>query len=593
MQYRKLQSVLIRFLLAGLILLQAGMADAQKRSKKNKIVEKTEIAEQSKEPVAITPEQRRKAEMYHIDAEKYYILEDYAKSFVLYQKSLEMDPGNATAYNRTAQIYLKNDDFDKAVVNAQKAIELDPTNKFFYLTLAEIYSKKSDFENAALAYQKMIDQCPNTDEYLFELAAIYVFQKNFTAALGIYDRIEETFGINEEVILQKQKLFLKQSMLDEAVAEGQKLIDAHPGDPKYKLILAEILISNNQPEKAITYLKSVLEVDKENPRALLMLSDISRNNGDIESADKYLTQAFGNPELNLNQKMQVLVGFMQKLPDENAEKLCIGLGDQIIKAHPEESDAYAINGDLMMNLRESESAHQYYLKALKLGNSNYNIWQNIIQLEVSLELYDDAIKHGDEALELFPNQAALYWFIGSAYMANKDEIEAVGILEQGLKMTGSNNELKSFFHAQLGDAYNNLKEYAKSDKSYEAALSIDPNNDHVLNNYSYFLALRKEKLDLAKKMSTKLVEENPDDPTYLDTHAWVLYMLTDYVNARIFIEKALKGENISGTVLEHYGDILFKLGEIDAAIVQWQKAKGLDETSDLIDKKIADRKLYE
>ena len=145
----------------------------------------------------------------------------------------------------------------------------------------------------------------------------------------------------------------------------------------------------------------------------------------------------------------------------------------------------------------------------------------------------------------------------------------------------------------LGDAYNSLENHAKSDEAYESVLAIDPNNYSVLNNYSYFLALRKEKLNLAKKMSVKLVKDNPDNPTYLDTHAWVLFMMENYKEAKRIMERALKSDNASGIHHEHYGDILYQLGDVDGAVEQWSKAKGLNSASELIDKKIADRKLHE
>jgi hypothetical protein len=53
------------------------------------------------------------------------------------------------------------------------------------------------------------------------------------------------------------------------------------------------------------------------------------------------------------------------------------------------------------------------------------------------------------------------------------------------------------------------------------------------------------------------------------------------------------GDQDSPAILEHYGDILFKLGEVDKAVSYWQKAKALGSDSELIGKKIADRKIYE
>ncbi len=574
-------------LLISIILISSINSFAQRKKKKKKKNDQVETV------VVVSKEEKRKAEMYHTEAEKYYILDDFAKAFVLYQKALEIDPTNATAYYKIAQIYLKGEDKEKAVFNAQRAIKLDDTNKYFYLLLADIYTKQSNFEDAANTYESMIEKCKKANEYLFELAAIYIYQENYDKALSIYERIEDIFGLNEQVIGQKQKLYLKKSNLDMAIAEGQKLIDANPGEARYVLMLAEILISNNQSEKAIPYLEELIKNYPDNARALLMLADFYRKKGDTERSNIYLNKAFSMPDLNIQPKIQVLASFIQKLPNEDIEELTLSLSDKLIVTHPDDPRSYELKGGLNMRLKNDDDALLAYQKAIELGASNFNTWQNVLQMEIKLEKYDDAIKDGEQALELFPNQSGICWFLGTAYLAKKDNNSAVDVLERGKKLSSSNEELKSFFNAQLGDTYNNLSMHKESDAAYEAALAHNPDNDHVLNNYSYFLSLRKEKLDIAKKMSSKLVSRNPNNSTFLDTHAWVLYVIGEYEEARKYIEKAIAEKDISGTILEHYGDILFKLGDVDMAVKQWLKAKGMDDTSELIDKKIANRKLYE
>ena len=122
----------------------------------------------------------------------------------------------------------------------------------------------------------------------------------------------------------------------------------------------------------------------------------------------------------------------------------------------------------------------------------------------------------------------------------------------------------------------------------------NPNNAIVLNNYSYYLSLRKFNLEKAQKMSYKCNELEPNNGTYQDTYAWILYCLEDYDNARLWIEKALKnGGDKSAVIIEHYGDILFKLGEKKEAIDQWKKAKLIDSGSELLDKKIKNEDLFE
>jgi tetratricopeptide (TPR) repeat protein len=95
-------------------------------------------------------------------------------------------------------------------------------------------------------------------------------------------------------------------------------------------------------------------------------------------------------------------------------------------------------------------------------------------------------------------------------------------------------------------------------------------------------------------MAAQVIARNPTNATYLDTYAWVLYVMKDYKNARIHLEKAIDSDkNVSGTIVEHYGDVLYQLGEREKAVEQWKKAKSMGENSQQIDKKIATGQLIE
>ena len=140
---------------------------------------------------------------------------------------------------------------------------------------------------------------------------------------------------------------------------------------------------------------------------------------------------------------------------------------------------------------------------------------------------------------------------------------------------------------------NATKLYEKSDKAYDEALLLNPNNFGALNNYSYYLAVRKANLEKAEKMSAQLTKSNPENPTFLDTHAWVLYAREKFKEAKKVIERAISTGNANATHFEHYGDILFKLGDVNGAVQQWEKARGMNANSEVLNKKIANRKMYE
>ena len=194
----------------------------------------------------------------------------------------------------------------------------------------------------------------------------------------------------------------------------------------------------------------------------------------------------------------------------------------------------------------------------------------------------------------YPTEPLYYYFNGVSNSFFNNLNEAKNSLEEGIEYVFDNNALYSEFQNSLADVYNSMELYTQSDSLYEEILNTNPENIIVLNNYSYYLSLRKKDLQKAKKMAKKCNELEPDNGTYQDTYAWILYCLGDYKNAKKWLEKALKnGGDKSAVIIEHYGDVLFKLGQKKEAVVEWKKAKLIDPDSKLLDKKIKNEDLFE
>ena len=189
----------------------------------------------------------------------------------------------------------------------------------------------------------------------------------------------------------------------------------------------------------------------------------------------------------------------------------------------------------------------------------------------------------------------IYCFNGVANIQKKNYAEAVIVLNTGSKLVVDDKNLEGQFYTSLGDAYNELKDYLKSDENYEKALSLNPKDANVLNNYAYYLSLRGERLDKAEEMSRQSNELEPTQASYQDTYGWIMYKQNKFDDAKIWIEKSMSnGGDKSGAVLEHYGDILYRLGDIARAIENWQKARDMgDGVSEFLERKIMEKKLFE
>tara|TARA_Y100001972_G_scaffold129180_1_gene194955 strand:+ start:3058 stop:4767 length:1710 start_codon:yes stop_codon:yes gene_type:complete len=532
-----------------------------------------------------------KAESTLIEAEKEMILENYAKAYDLFQVALGLNPNNPTIHFKIAEVLSKNGESRQAVSYIKKAIELDRKNKYFHVLAAEIYKSISEYDLALKEYEFLVDNYPGSSSYLFDIAIIYQFQGKNQRALATYERAEEIFGLNEFVLREKQKIYLKERNYEALISDWDELIAAYPDNKDYTIELCEFLLQRNRVDEAKQRLEKLLVEEPDNMKAELLLSQISLRSGDLDKAIRLAENTLADSAFNYKAKFQLLNALVNLAVDsgkvEKVKDLSISLANQ----YTDQYEVQAFVGDLLFKMGEESAAVDYYLAALKIEQSDFKVWQNILNIEMRMEAYDRVVQHADAAMEYFPNQAILYFFSGTANQMIGNYQEAVNVLETGKKYALEEN-LIVLFQGQLGDSYNSLQMYEKSEIAYETALQYDPENSHVLNNYSYFLSLRSSNLDKALKMSAKLVELYPQEATFLDTHGWVLYTMGDYDKALIFLEKAA-GLKEDGTIIEHLGDVLFRLGRVDEAVKQWERASKLDDASENIDKKILDRKLYE
>jgi tetratricopeptide (TPR) repeat protein len=229
---------------------------------------------------------------------------------------------------------------------------------------------------------------------------------------------------------------------------------------------------------------------------------------------------------------------------------------------------------------------------VQLNGDNLQLWQNLLSLEMENKNYQKVVDFADEALSYFPNQPVLYLYSGSAHFSMNNYNNAIMLWEQGKAIVYGNERLKSSFAAQLADAYHANKQFEEAFNAYEEAIKANPVNYFAINNYAYYLSLQKKNLERAKELSARMVKANPDNATFLDTYGWVLFQNEEYQEALKYLEKAAQND-ASATIVEHYADALYKTGEKEKALKQWKRAKSLGGASDLIDKKISEKKYYD
>ena len=529
------------------------------------------------------------------DGNKEYVLGNYDMAETLFSQALKIDPNSAPTMYQLAYIYSFQNNKNQALFYSKKAASADPQNVWYQLLYASCLKENKMLAEVAVVYERLIKDHPQNFDFYYELANIYLYTKRPNDAVKIYNKIEEEIGVTDEASLQKLKIYKSSDNFEKAETEAKKLIKTFPKEAKYYGILGELYQDKGMNDKAFETYNTLIQVDSTNAYVHLSLADYYRSLKQNDKAFHEIKIAFRSTELDIDTKVKILLSYYditENFPElkADADELC----KIVVAVHPDEAKSFAVYGDFLNRDKKFDLARTQYRKAISLDKEKYALWNELLILESELNDFSAMQKESKEAIELFPNQPLPYFFNGVSNYQLRNYADVIPVLTEGKEFVYDNSLLLSQFYSTIGDAQNQLKKHEESDAAYDKSLELDPTNVSVLNNYAYFLSLRNINLEKAESMSKKCNGLSPDNPSYQDTYGWILYQMKKYDDAKTWIGKAIEaGGKTNGTLLEHYGDVLFQLGETDSAIKYWIDAKKYGGSSSLLDKKIADKKLYE
>lgn len=532
---------------------------------------------------------------YIVEASKQKMLGNYNEAAQLYQKCIKINPLNATSYYEASNLQLAQGDWVNAMKLSEFSVRLDPSNMWYQLQLANLYQRNGMLEKSANIFKLLIKRYPDKIEFYYNLATIYTSLKQIKDAIRILDEAEKQIGITEPVSLEKERLYLLIGNAKKSIAEIKKLVDAYPQEPRFYGVLAETYVQNQQFDLALETYKKLLEVDKNNGLAHLSLADFYRLTNNPEKSFEELKLAFASRDVDVDIKVKMLMNFIDYTQgNDDMNDKAYKLIEILLITHPDDPKAHTLYADYLIKDKKYAEALVQLQIVIKSEKDKYLIWEQLLYLESQLANNKNLYEESKEAMELFPSQPTAFMFNGLASFELKNYTEAIDVFNKGLNLTVDNNPLKIQFLTYLGEAYYRNKQYSESDRAFDKLLRLDPENVVIMNNYSYYLALRNDSLEKAERMIKKVIEIIPENATYLDTYAWVLYKLNKFDDAKLNIEKALKdGTSHSAVIIEHYGDIIYKLGEKQKALEQWKKALEKGKGSEFLEQKINEERLIE
>ena len=177
--------------------------------------------------------------------------------------------------------------------------------------------------------------------------------------------------------------------------------------------------------------------------------------------------------------------------------------------------------------------------------------------------------------------------MANIYKRSKEFEKSIKYYSLLLNKLNENSDEYADILYRRGSSYERLKDYKSSDKDLLKSLSIKPNEPYVLNYLGYGWLERGYKIQDAIGMLDKAYNQKKNDPFIIDSVGWGYYLIGDFINAEIFLRKAVELMPNDPIVNDHYGDVLWKLNRKIQAKYFWKSVLESDESENDLKKNVS------
>ena len=544
---------------------------------------------------SLTPEQQRKYDYFFLEAMRLKEKKDYASAFGLLQHCLDIHPNAASALYEVSQYYMFLRQGPQGQEALEKAVANAPDNYWYSQGLASLYQQQNELDKAVTLLEQMVVRFPAKQDPLFNLLDLYGRQEKYDEVISTLNRLEKRMGKNEQLSMEKFRIYLQMKDDKKAFQEIESLVQEYPMDMRYQVILGDVYLQNGKKQEAYDVYQKVLAAEPDNPMAIFSMASYYKQTGQEELYQQQLDTLLLNKKVTPDTK----VGVMRQMIVENeqADKdstQIIALFDRIMKQEQDDPQIPMLYAQYLLSKNMEAESVPVLEQVVDLDPTNNAARMMLIGAAVKKEDYKQIIKVCEPGIEATPDALEFYYYLAVAYNQAEKPDSVISICKRALehKTADGKKEIVSEFYSILGDMYHTQKQMKEAYAAYDSALVYNPSNIGALNNYAYYLSVERRDLDKAEEMSYKTVKAEPNNATYLDTYAWILFEKGNYAEARIYIDNAMKSEggDKSDVIVEHCGDIYYMTGDVDGALTYWKKALEMGSESKTLKQKIEKKK---
>lgn len=514
-----------------------------------------------------------------IDAVTAYNIPDMERAWPLFYKVIEKDPSNDAAYYYLANIAFAKNELTSGEFLLKKAISMDSTNYWYQNLMGRFLLATNRTESAISHYENLIKQFPKRRESYYSLVNLYMEKQDVDKSTEILDKIERVAGVSEASVMTRFNIFRMMQNYDGAL-KYLVSADDQVQSPRVQTMIGDLYAGRYQDSIAMQYYDKALKTASDYPLAIFGKAELLKKKGEYEAFFENIIPFMANPEINSQTKQEYIMellnspGFVNKYKNQVDSVISVS-----VEAHQKDTNMVYMGAAYYAQTGNFTKGAEILYTNLEHYPKDYPALTRLLSMLYTAEKWEELEQTCRKYEANFPDKTDIPNLIGISLFQMKRYDEAIKQYEllnaMALKQRDTLAVVDTYL--MLGDLSHETGLLKESTAYYKKALKIDGNNAHALNNFAYYMALDGKNLKKAYQMSVRANELVSDNGSFIDTQAWILYLMGDYQQAKNVIKKALLyGGNESPDILDHYAEILYALKEYDLAFIYWDQAKSKD-----------------
>lgn len=550
--------------------------------------------EPSVQQATLTPEQQRKYDYFFLEATRMKAKKEYDAAFDLLKHCLAIQPQASSALYEVSQYYMFLKQAALGQQSLEQAVIYAPDNFWYSQALASLYQQQNLQDKAIDLLEQMVLRFPTKQDPLFGLLDLYNQKENYPQVIATLDRLERRMGKSEQLTMEKFRIYLQMKDDKKAFREIESLVQEYPLDMRYQVVLGDVYMQNGKRQEAYDTYQKVLATEPDNAPALFSLASYYEQTGQKILYQQQLDTLLLNKKVPTETKLNVMRQFIVQNEQESKDSIrVITLFDRILQQDTDDDQIRMLYAQYLQAKGMEAASIPVLEQIVQIDPTNKAARMTLLGSAIRKEDFKQVIKICEPGIEANPEALEFYFYLAIAYNQAERRDDVLAISRKALEQVTpeSKKEVVSDFYTIMGDVYHTKKQMAEAYQAYDSALVYNPSNIGALNNYAYYLSVERRDLDKAEEMSYKTVKAEPNNATYLDTYAWILFEKGNYAEARIYIDSAMKSDTEkSSVIVEHCGDIYFMTGDVDGALNHWKQALELGSESKTLKQKIEKKK---